>query len=50
MVTNLMITVGGGSLQGSFTFSQQTAADGTSQTTIAATGVNATAGTAAPHR
>ena len=45
MVTNLMITVGGGSLQGSFTFSQQTAADGTSQTTIAATGVNATAGT-----
>ena len=42
----LHIGLGGASLQGDFVFSEQTATDGSSQVTIAATGVTASAGTA----
>jgi hypothetical protein len=46
MATNLTLSFGGASLQGSFAFSRQTAADGTAQITIAATGVTVSAGSA----
>ena len=46
MVTNLTLSFAGATLQGSFAFSRQTAADGTSQITIAASGVTVSAGPA----
>ena len=45
-VDDLGLTFGSATLQGSFAFSRQVAADGTAEITVAATGVTVTAGPA----